>query len=118
MASWSTALPLLSGQQQTGIATASLLNTGGVQEQQQTQQPMQQQVQQQLHQQHTPPLFGTPHQENRTTNQEHHTPIAQPRTCTPHQQQLPSNGFIVMDVDESAMQVRTTEDAILQGKFN
>jgi len=106
------------GQQQVGRATANLLTIRGSQQQQQ----IQQQLHQQLHRKPAPPLQETephtPHQENRTQIQEHPMPIQEPRTCTPHQQQASSSGFIAMDVNESTKQVRATEDAILQGKFN
>jgi hypothetical protein len=57
-----------------------------------------------------PPLMGQ--------QQEHPMPIQEPGTCTPHQQQASSSGFIAMDVNESTKQARAMEEAILQGKFN
>jgi len=116
MASLPTTLPPSTGQQPTGNGTmASLLNTGLVQQ-------SQAQLQVQLQQQPVPHFGnmvpGTPNQYNRTTFQERQMQNQEARTCTPHQQESSSNGFIAMDLGESTMQVRATEDAILQGKFN
>jgi hypothetical protein len=116
MASLSTTLPPLTGQQPTGNGTmVSLLNTGLVQ---QSLAQLQVQLQQQPAPHFGSTVPGTPNQDNRTTFQEHHMQNQEARTCTPHQQESSSNGFIAMDLGESTMQVRATEDAILQGKLH